>query len=567
MHTEFRHGSKTDKQYTYFQPKFPTNFNTNFDHIAATFKLKTYKILPEENFFAIYPDTYNYNPCFSFIQTLDSHTSLPYQYSYCTNNTPQISRVYASQIDSQESTKDLARVIKINDYKDLPANAGEITDMFVNFDSLYITTSRSIFQLPLNSQSILTEDSSIYIGSGNIFPAHPKELKNSQNSFGGQSHFKSRTQTEYGTFYMDSASGIPFLLSDTLNDISLSSLRNFFQQNGPVLFLSQFENLTSERFLSPNLIGYSSTYDPRFKRLIINKKDFSILPEHQSKFKYKLQVSDTPLVSGITTPLTLWYNSHNFYYNDNTGTPQLVTIEDPTYFENLSFTISYSFLSSHFVSFHSYLPYYLFNSSENFYSCFKYSPTESSIFEHSSLQYQTYYGTKYSHIVDLVLKNSPLERKTNSSIYYSARSSFFDSVLKQFRSVPSTYTSFIAYNTNQSTGELTLNLKNESFEQEDSTSISLLSLTDNYFRINNLRDLVISPQQPIWDSSHASLSSTPFSFLDKKPNLSNIDFNKSSFESPRLKDNYLGVRFFHNPSQDYKITLDLITTQTQNKNR
>lgn len=90
---------------------------------------------------------------------------------------------------------------------------------------------------------------------------------------------------------------------------------------------------------------------------------------------------------------------------------------------------------------------------------------------------------------------------------------------------------------------------------------------ENQWRLNNIRDLTISPLEAVWDSSWGARQSTPFSYIDKVPNFSNIDYNKSLFEQARFRDHYLGVRFFFNPVENYKITTDLVTTMNSNKNR
>jgi len=51
------------------------------------------------------------------------------------------------------------------------------------------------------------------------------------------------------------------------------------------------------------------------------------------------------------------------------------------------------------------------------------------------------------------------------------------------------------------------------------------------------------------------------------PNIANIDLNKSLFEIPRFREQHLGARFFFKPEEDLNITLDLVTSQLQNKNR
>ena len=179
-------------------------------------------------------------------------------------------------------------------------------------------------------------------------------MKTTDYAFGGQNFFKSRITTEYGTVYVDDLSGRCFLLNNQLNDLTNQGMRQFWQNNGKVFFLEQFFNLTSTRFpvlstSSSSGVGYISTYDPRFKRLIIHKRDFEILPEYAAKLQYVNQVIDDPFdLEG--TPNILFFNNFNFYLTDANGIPYKVDLNNSLIFRNPSFTISYSFLTNSWIS-------------------------------------------------------------------------------------------------------------------------------------------------------------------------------------------------------------------------
>lgn len=50
-------------------------------------------------------------------------------------------------------------------------------------------------------------------------------------------------------------------------------------------------------------------------------------------------------------------------------------------------------------------------------------------------------------------------------------------------------------------------------------------------------------------------------------NVNNINYSKDLFEMERLRDNYLGMRFYFYPLNNYKITTDLAVVTTNNRNR
>jgi hypothetical protein len=561
----FRHGSKTKREFSYFQPKNPPTMADNHQHLRNYMKQKLYKVADKS--FAYYQERYLYNKSYSFLDGIvyDYPVQFAYQYcNMCIEDHPY--RVYASQTDDNESLVDKSRIILQNNYTDkIGGTTGPITDLFVNFGHLYATTTRSVYRLPVQAQTLQTDIDNVYLGTGEVFSIPPMELKNSNLAFAGQAHFSSRIQTEYGAAYIDSLAGHPLLLTDKLNDLSLTGIRNFWQENGELEYLKQFEQLTSTKFpyishASPIGVGYKTTYDPRHKRLLVHKRDFKLLPQWTNKFVYYPTEYDLPAL--YTTPDKIFFNGHSFYYNPPTGTVQSIDFDNITYFENRSFTLSYSFINQHWTSFHSYLPNYLFANSNTFFTQNGYSE----IYKHFDGNYQTFYGSKYPHIIDLIAFKNPKEAKVTSSIDYSALAFAKSANTLEEYPTKETYNTVIFYNSTQSTGEQPL-VQPSNFQMDTFNTLSLVKKTDRQWRINNIRDLTIAPTQPIWDSSWAAKASSPFSYIDKTVNFSNIDPEKPLYESARFRDYYLGVRLFFNPTEDSKITLDLLGTQIQNRNR
>lgn len=561
---DFRSSSLDQKKDFYKYPNSDTP-SKNLDSIMDYLLRKLHS--PADKEVMILPETYGYNDSFSYLDSFEIKYPVPFSYKFCNlciEDHPY--RIWYSQKDDNTSLEDKSRIILPNNYTDeLGGNSGPITDLFVSFNKLYATTPKSVFYVPTRPQTIESDVNSIYIGTGQVLGVPPQELKNSVHGFGGQEHWSSRLVTEHGAFYMDSFSGTPMLLSDSVNDLSLSGLRNFFQENGEFEFPKQFRQLTNQEFpyishVSSNGFGYKSVYDPRYKRLILTKRDFKFKSPWESKFIYYPTSTDNPALVSVAND-RLWFNGHSFYYKDKTGNNAKVTFEDGFFFENKSFTLSYSFLSKHWVSFHSYLPTYTFSNSNTFFS----QKELSSVYKHGGHKYQTFYDTKYFHIVDVILSKSVPSIKTASNVNLFAYTSAVDGNLNTF-SVDAPYNAAIFYNSSQSSGTQPLIVPGN-FQMDISNGFALTKITDREWRINNIRDITISNNLPIWASDWASIGSSPFSYIDKVPNPANINYAKSFFTSTRLKDYYLGGRFIFNADSNIKVTLDLITTTNQNNQR
>lgn len=574
LNYEFRHGSTFDVKETYFQYKNAPSMATNHNHFVQYLDRKRYLVSgnpSDGGVWSIYPETYNYNNSYSYLDGIEIFYPIQFNYDFCN---PCIEdhpyRIYYSEIDNQETTQDFSRIVYSNNYQDLNGLSGEITDLFVNFDKLYATTLNSVFLIPVNTQTIQTDLSTVYLGTSSTLAIPAQELKNTAYGFGGQMYFKSRVNTEYGTFYVDSASKRPILLSSQIEDISLSGMRNFWQENAEVQFETQFFQLTGEYYnikstSSPIGVGYISTYDPRYKRIIVHKRDFKLREEWQSSFVYEPQGADAP-AEGNNTPNIVWFNGYNFYYNDKNGNYNLIDFSSVDHFENLSFTLSFAFTTRHWISFHSYLPSYLFNTTQTFFSQ-DLILGEGKLFRHMSGNYQTYYSKKYPHIVDLIYKQNPLEGKLSSSVVFTSRTSEYSPNNKAWKFVPKTFTSFVAYNSTQTTGEQNLEIKDSPLEMDFQTDTALVKLTDNNWRLNNIRDNTVDKQEPVWDSSWLVKASFPYSYIDKVPNGNNIDLNKNMFEQARLRDHFMGLRLKFDAPENYKIVTDAVTVTQQNRNR
>lgn len=556
MNPEFRHGDfNSEGKYSFFQWSygFSTQAMSNLGEYLAD---KYYEnVAGEDSHF--YPETYLYNKSYSYIEPIERFYPLPFNFEYCNDCREDFPyRMYNSQVDNIEEKEDKYRIIYPNNYKDLDGYTGEINDMFINFNKIYSVTDSSIYHIPARTQQLITNENSLYIGTGEFFSLPSEQLKITDYQFGGSRFFKSRVTTEYGTAYIDDFSGRPFLLTNQLSDISLNGMRNFWQENGTLqLDLIYYKNNGTHypniSTSSKNGVGYMTTYDPRFKRLIIHKKDYKPLTHFEASFQY---YPTNPKPAN-----TITFDGQSFWFTDKLGTSSEIYLDDIRYFENKSFTISYSFVTNSWVSFHSYLPYYALNNFDTFYSA-----NNDILYKHNYGDYQTYYGTKYNYEVDLIAKNSPAIQEQYSNVFISATGSLFDTTKQTYRYFNDIFDKAIFYNDTQTTGNLLLKLKQTAFDTDNVQGQALVSPYNKRLSISNIRDRVSDYTLPIWDSSWDVLKSTPFNYQERVPNESNL--HSASFLQSRLKDFYIGMKLTSNKPDNLKITTDIINTRYENRN-
>lgn len=549
LNTEFRYYSELERgKYTWYR------YGGGYEHtpLARHVAFKYYELVADEGIF--YPEFYYLSDKYNFNAPDDIYLPIPFNYEFCNaciEDHPY--RIYYSDTDDEETTNDKFRIVRANNYANVEGEDGPITDLFSVFNQLYLTTENSIVRIPLKAQSIQTNESTIYIGSAETLSLPFYDIHDSEYALGGLPHFKAKTLTEFGAVYVDPKSSRVYLLADKLNDLSMNGMRNFWQENAEVFYKSQFHNLTGETyehdFLTSDIgVGYIVTFDPRYKRAIIHKRDYTILPAYQAAF----QVTDD-----TEDPVTLWFDGTNYFYNTEAeGTTIPVEFGNPLFFENKSFTLSYSFITNSWASFHSYFPYYMMNSHKTFYS--------NGPYKHNYGDYQNFYGTKQPHVIDLVTMLNPYEGKLPQAVYYNSRAEVFDGQHKTYKPVNATYDKLIAYNSFQSSGLQNLELKLNPFQVDIGGSV-LVDKIDSKYRLNDLRDLVTDNNEPIWTQDWNYKQGTPY--LDKVPNPININKSQSYFTQKRFRDTYLGLRFFFNPVQDYRIVTDVVSTLYANRNR
>lgn len=553
---EFRHGA-FDPVYSYFQWNYqyaPAGHELVRNYIASKYYEETDDVME------LYPQNADYNDSYSYLQSLETYLPIPFNYEYCKDCLEAFPyRIYYSEQDSSENQADGYRIFRPNNYRDLPGETGYLTDLFVNFEQLYARTTNSIYHVPTRPQQLQSDESSIYIGTGEVLSLPAKQLKTSENAFGGGNFFKARTTTEYGSVYVDDISGRVFLLTNQLNDLSNLGLRNYFQNNGRVAFLSEFFGSTGTEFpflstSSPSGVGYISWYDPRYKRLFVHKRDFSLVPVYNLTY----EVTESDEVPLSLDNYEVRFNGHSFYTDIN-GTPSAITFDNSDFFENKSFTLSYSFLTNRWISFHSYLPKYAFGAHRDFFTFSNW------LYKHNEGPYTTYYLTKYPHIVDLSVVAHPTEAKVFNNIIYNSYTTIYDEGSQSYISADETYDSYIAYNSNQTTGKVSLIPKTSPFDTANTNLEAIVGKTDKQYRISNIRDHTISNNIPIWTSDWSQVQSEYF--IDKVPYPYNVDPNLSPFEARRLRDRYMGLRLFFKPDNNYKISTDIISTKWANRNR
>jgi len=505
---------------------------------------------------SIIQEYYAYNSDFN-VQTKEvGKVSLPLNFDYCSeclNEYPN--RIIWSPKSFEEESFDLYRINKVNDYIDLPAHRGRITGLKYQNNQLLVHTEDTTFILQPNPQQIATDQNTAYLTTGDFLSIPPQELLQIDVGIAGLQSKQSQCDTPYGHFWVDQKRGEVFGWNGKLETISNKGLQQWFKEYLPSELIKNFYQVNLEDWPVQSTLDRVGTgvimyYDPRFKRLMITKRDY--LPiDHRQEF------------DSLDLNTAVWSHAESQWYSIPSGTtPVIVYPDNALVFEDKSWTLSYSFLDQSFTSWHSYIPRIAFSNSNSFYTS-AFNSSTNGIFKHLSYgMYQTYYGSKYDFIIEWTYFD-PVSASF-SSLYYVGYTHVWDETSRTFKNVDSTFNKMLVYNNEQSTGLQTLVLQNQ--HTSPYQNVSLVSgtkhviRTDQNYKISGIYDMSTGTPVITKDWSLRKLQS---GYIDHVSNTANINLNKSVYDWGNIIDKQSFIRLFFNPVQDYRKSVILQVSNSE----
>ena len=486
---------------------------------------------------------YAYNKDFSIENTTRFFFPLPINYDYC--NTCRVKfphRLANSNKAYQEERADNYRIFLPNNYRDIPGNTGSINEVFIKNNKLFIHTLQSLWEQQVKPQQIKTDQATLYVGTGEFWEIPPNEILTSLNGYAGCQHQFSTINTPFGYFWVSERERKIFLFNDKLTEISNQGLRNWFENNlefslDPITI----SLLGTDNPSNPIGIGFTVSYDKRYRRIILSKKDYKPIPNSGVVFN---------------VPTKKWLLGDEEINNP---------YDRIDLFENKSWTISYHPDSQGFISYHSYLPYYMFNTQNHFYT-FK----DNEGFKHNEGNFQTYYDLKYPYIVEYTVPYQTTNLIDNINYYNKVYS--FDATTNNWIEQPlSTYDRLIVYNDTQATPELTIIAPNaitpvpfQSVQDILNTEI-LATKSEEDWNISGFIDYTNTTNTSIFTTDWTQLQNQyP---IDKVLNISKLGLNQSVFDLKQFRSKFINYRLISNNAQNLKYVSKYDTTKVRSSDR
>jgi hypothetical protein len=507
------------------------------------------------------PNYYHYNNDFNKANTINAFIALPNSYRYCSDCDCSFpNRVLYSEQSFQEEITDNYLAFKTNNYRDTMPNKGNITKIYNFKNQLFLDCEESRFYLPSTTQAIQASGQQVYIGTGEFFSVPVKEVVDANVGYMGNQSQRAFTITEHGVFSVDSKDGKVFLFggggkqSPVISDIGY---RNWFEENLPVNLAIDYEDVLGEEFPCidnpASNVGFTAGYDTRYDRWLLTKQDYKL----SEGAKIALDPNTPTIVS-------LLFENGNWILDIFNVSREIIQPEDiPEYFENCSWTISYSVKDRSWTSLHSYLPNHYIDSKTKLYSTIK----EDNNFwkHHKRFEYQTFYGKFYPHIIELVSNKNPMETSIFNTVKFHTQAKQWDSVNKYFidkRLI--TFDKANLYNSYQSSGDIELLTKREQNhfgrDQERWHQQALLDVNEKEYSFNEFRDLVEDRNQALFTKNWNLSEYRSNYYIDKVLNPTSINLNKNWWEQEVFRDKYLVIRLFFTTFVNTKLVTNFNVT-------
>ena len=474
----------------------------------------------------ICPEYYKLNPDFSRQNDVNIYFPLPRFYDCCSECEGDYPHRYWYSLQSfQEEAFDNYFVFLPNNYRDISGEHGEITNIFTKGENLYIHCREMLWIQPKNLQERVTDEFVTFIGTGDLFAIPPRPVSTVGKGAAGSQDKWATIDTPHGLIFVDQLDSKIYLLGEGINPISDDGLLRWAKNNLNDYLNTYLEGIGVDKKFNTYI---HSVYDPIHRRAIITKLDYEPI--------------DLVVYDGLNEDGSfVWWND-GFYRVANGGVLFEVELGDPEYFVNKSWTLSYSFLTGKWVSWHSYLPSYYFNNKGRFYS-----NSGSSFWSHDSLtEFNKFYGEDAKHIIEIAYRDMPIKPQVWDSVLFQSMGRTYNNgwIDDKYR----TFDTIMLYNNYETTGEQEMVVKAEESPTIDfllhgiRNQAGELNITrrGRLFHVNGFRNIV--------DNYGGSLFSDRWEDIrdefpiDKVVNPAVIDVNKDWKDLNPMREDFIVIR-------------------------
>ncbi len=490
--------------------------------------------LQEKNVTILKDNYHSYNRDYSRLNKENYFTTLPVDYDPGKNINYHTTRVIYSEPASMEDNQNNWLVYKANNYKDFDLTNGELVDLNALEQEKVLARFENNMAVYNAFISLPSDNKTAIVSNGSMFSTPPQQFSKTNVGYAGTQH-AAFCSTKYGHFWADAARGQVFQLQGELKEISLKGMRNWLKENLPFKILRYINNVPVDNSFKD--VGITMTWDNRFDRLIITKKDY------------------VPLSKSIT------FSDGEFMLDH-----KVISAKDRSHFCDASWTLGYSPLTESWVSFYSFTPDYYVEHENHFQSIL-----DNSVWNHShtNKSFQTYYGELCPFEIEAITKTE-MESSTLTSVGYRMDVLRYTSSYDWKYMKDVTFNKALIYSTQQTTGDIDLFVKDRNDLQSglepiistDKITIPVDS-TNNIWHFNKFSDVTkdANSKQPLltYDCGNDSVTVNPKAVDYSKPS----DLNRRT----RLKSDWFKVKLSNTTHNRFKMIFKWLVSKAVKSTR
>lgn len=417
---------------------------------------------------------YEYNS-FSRINDFDINLGLPFNYNTCDCLVDKTYQILYSDKQNPTSWRDAYRNFRVNNYIEIPNRTGRMTKMFKRSNKMYVQTTDMMWSLESGSTTLDTAAGSVYLGRGQLLQNPIAVFDGPHEGFAGNLDPNASINTKWGHIWIDREARKVYRFSGQLEELGEGTMRNFLRENLDFKFLDYFPDYSLVDEKIPNGIGYSIGVDYRHDRILITKNDY--IP------KAGVDISQ---VNGDGTCI---------------ANGQEINLGDSDYFDDCSWTLSYSFMIKNFVSFHYYKPMLYLNDRYDMYTM-----DGNNMWVHNvDGKHRSFYGKLYPWSINFTAydKETRDTFQIQDAKFFTESRTWDGETYIEAAKVP--FEKITAYNTYQSTGEMTPLLSNDddaladSMDYLDTDLVPLFWMPNHSWRANQFTNKLIDDNVRIFE--------------------------------------------------------------------
>lgn len=426
-------------------------------------------------------------------------------------------RVIYSQPASFDLKDDNWLVYLTDNFYDFPLSEfGAITGMHaIDNQQIMFLFDKSAPYVSIGRDELQTTSGvKITIGDAGLFEREPRPLIYTDYWYGNSQSRFAFVNTQFGSFYPSQRQGRIFNFKGQFDEISRQGMHWWFKQYMPSRLLEQFPNFND--YDNPVVgVGLQSGWDNTDEKYYLTKRDYKLLDPYIGKITY-----DT--------------NKNQFSLQGTT-----IKLGDPNYFQDASWTISYSPKDQAFISWHDWQPDWIIQGETHFYTI-----KNNGIWTHNNRcdSFCNFYNIDYPWEIEYLINNGG-QNEILRNIEYTLESGIYFGDCTYFHQIlDDNFDQLVAYNLEQSTGYLFPKLikRNNILDIENYPNLTFNGWNVAYdkveqkTRINQLFDLTLDRGEytknnfPLWTIE-------PNGYI-REVTPKAINLNKNPFERKKLRN-------------------------------